>query len=111
MPNRPSLHAVETGVCFVDVVHKLNDSFDTGKTQSLEWRKSQLKALETLLKDNQHDILQALKNDLGKCKTEAMAAEQGFLLSDIKHTLTSKHSTMLCSACIELIYGKHIKYC
>jgi len=87
MPNRPSLHAVETGVCFVDVVHKLNDSFDTGKTQSLEWRKSQLKALETLLKDNQHDILQALKNDLGKCKTEAMVAEQGFLLSDIKHTL------------------------
>lgn len=87
MPNRPSLHAVETGVCFVDVVHKLNDSFDTGKTQSLEWRKNQLKALETLLRDNQHDILQALKNDLGKCKTEAMVAEQGFLLSDIKHTL------------------------
>ena len=87
MPNRPSLHAVESSVCFVDVVHKLNDSFDTGKTQSLEWRKSQLKALENLLKDNQHDILQALKNDLGKCKTEAMVAEQGFLLSDIKHTL------------------------
>ncbi|MEC8233343.1 MAG: aldehyde dehydrogenase family protein, partial [Pseudomonadota bacterium] len=87
MPNRPSLHAVESGVCFVDTVQKLNNSYITGKTQSLDWRKTQLKALKRMLEENQHDILQALKKDLGKCETEAMVAEQGFLLSDIDHTL------------------------
>ena len=87
MPYRPSLHAVESGVCFVDTVQKLNNSYITGKTQSLDWRKTQLKALKRMLEENQHDILQALKKDLGKCETEAMVAEQGFLLSDIDHTL------------------------
>lgn len=61
MPNRPSLHAVESGVCFVDTVQKLNNSYITGKTQSLDWRKTQLKALKRMLEENQHDILQALK--------------------------------------------------
>lgn len=87
MPNRPSLHAVESGICFVDTVEKLNTSYITGKTQSLDWRKTQLLALKRLLEENQHDLLKALKQDLGKCETEAMVAEQGFLLSDIKHTL------------------------
>lgn len=87
MPNRPSLHAVESGICFVDTVQKLNDSYMTGKTHALDWRKTQLLALKRMLDENEHDILKALKDDLGKCKTEAIVAEHGFLLSDIKHTL------------------------
>ncbi len=87
MPNKPSLHAVESGICFVDTVEKLNNSYTTGKTQSIEWRKTQLLALKRMLEENHHDFLQVLKKDLGKCETEATVAELGFLLSDIKHTI------------------------
>jgi aldehyde dehydrogenase (NAD+) len=87
MPNKPTLHAVESGMSFLDNVASLRQSYVTGKTRSLEWRRSQLRALKRMLEENHHDILTALKKDLGKCETEAMVAEQGFLLSDIDHTL------------------------
>ena len=87
MPTRPTLHAIEPGICFIDNVKKLNASYRTTKTQSLDWRKNQLLALKRMLEDNQEALLEALKADLGKCETEAMVAEQGFLLSDIDHTL------------------------
>ena len=87
MPNRPTLHAIEPGICYIDNVKKLNAAYRSGKTQSLDWRKTQLLALKRMLEDNQAALLDALKQDLGKCETEAMVAEQGFLLSDIDHTL------------------------
>jgi len=87
MSNKPTLHAVASGPCFIDTVAALQSSFASGKTRSLSWRKSQLIALKRLLEDNEHDILQALKQDLGKCESEAYVAEHGFLISDIDHTL------------------------
>ncbi|HAU26262.1 aldehyde dehydrogenase family protein [Alteromonas australica] len=87
MPMRPSLQAVHAGVCYLDKVEKLKASFETGKTRAIEWRRNQLLALKRLLEENQHDLLAALKSDLGKCETEAVVSEQGFLLSDIDHTL------------------------
>ena len=73
-------------MCFVDVVHKLNDSFDTGKTELLSGVKP-VKGIRNFTERQPARHLTGLRNDLGKCKTEAMVAEQGFLLSDIKHTL------------------------
>lgn len=87
MSTRPTLHAVESGVCYLKNVARLRSSFNSGRTRSLDWRKGQLAALKRLLLENQHDILMALKADLGKCETESMVAEQGFLLSDIDHTV------------------------
>jgi aldehyde dehydrogenase (NAD+) len=87
MSTRPTLHAVEAGVCYLKNVEQLRTSFKSGRTRTLEWRKAQLKALKRMLVENQHDILMALKVDLGKCETESIVSEQGFLLSDIDHTL------------------------
>lgn len=87
MANRPVLHAVENGICFVDTVNALKNSFSTGKTRSLDWRRGQLENLKRMLIENEHDILKALKTDLGKCETEAYTSECGYLLSDIEHTL------------------------
>ncbi len=86
MSNQPTLHAVEPGFCFLDTVASLQTSFKSGKTRSLEWRKSQLDALKRLLIENEKEILHALHQDLGKSESEAYVAEHGFLLSDIKHT-------------------------
>lgn len=69
------------------VVDTLNDTFSKGVTRSLEWRKTQLLALEKMVRENQDVIKQALKDDLNKCDAEAWAAEIGFLLTDIKHTV------------------------
>ena len=87
MSNQPTLHAVEPSICFLDTVASLQTSFKSGKTHSLEWRKSQLDALKRLLIENEKDILHALHQDLGKSESEAYVAEHGFLLTDIKHTL------------------------
>ncbi|NDV93231.1 aldehyde dehydrogenase family protein [Alteromonas sp. 345S023] len=87
MSTRPTLHAVEAGVSYLKDVEQLRISFNSGRTRSLEWRKAQLMALKRMLVENQHDVLMALKADLGKCETESMVAEQGYLLSDIDHTL------------------------
>lgn len=83
-----SIHATdESDIHVFDLVTQLQTSFRTGKTRSLDWRRGQLVALKRLLKENQADILHALKQDLGKCETEAYVAEVGFFISDIEHTL------------------------
>lgn len=68
------------------LLDNLNAVFATGKTRSLDWRRQQLIALETLIKDNEAVIKKALETDLGKCDMEAWASEIGFLLNDIAHT-------------------------
>nr|WP_229805033.1 aldehyde dehydrogenase family protein [Alteromonas halophila] len=68
------------------LLDNLNAVFATGKTRSLDWRRQQLNALESLVSDNDVAIQRALKSDLGKCEMEAWASEIGFLLSDIAHT-------------------------
>ncbi len=87
MSTRPTLHAVDSGVCYLKNVEQLRSNFNAGRTRSIDWRKGQLAALKRMLVENQHDIFMALKADLGKCETESTVAEYGFLLSDIDHTL------------------------
>lgn len=87
MSNASKLDTAESDLSFFDMVAQLQISFRSGKTRSLEWRRSQLFALKRLLKENEAEISQALKQDLGKCETEVYVAEIGFLISDIEHTL------------------------
>ncbi len=68
------------------MLDNLSAVFATGKTRSLDWRRQQLTALETLINENDAELKEALASDLGKCDMEAWASEIGFLLSDIKHT-------------------------
>lgn len=68
------------------LIDNLSAVFATGKTRSLDWRREQLTALETLINDNEALLKKALETDLGKCDMEAWASEIGFLLNDIAHT-------------------------
>ena len=56
-------------------VRRLRDTFKTGRTRSLEWRKQQLRALERLMIENEGAVAAALEQDLGRKPFEAWLAD------------------------------------
>ncbi len=56
-------------------VRRLRETFKTGRTRSLEWRKQQLRALERLMLENEPAIAAALEQDLGRKPFEAWLAD------------------------------------
>jgi len=69
---------------FPELLSSLRDSFDAGLTRPLRWRREQLDALESLMKDNEPLIERALAEDLNKPPHEVQL-EIGLLYSEIKH--------------------------
>lgn len=57
------------------MVKELRSNFDSDKTRSYEWRKSQLKSLLKLTDYHEQDILRALHSDLSKPEHEAFIQE------------------------------------
>ena len=57
------------------VVRRLRETFATGRTRSIEWRKQQLRALEKLMVDNEAAIAEALASDLDRKPFEAWLAD------------------------------------
>ncbi|MFJ3672703.1 aldehyde dehydrogenase family protein [Streptomyces sp. NPDC090106] len=69
-------------------VARLHAAFTTGVTRPLDWRKSQLRALRTLLVEREDVFAAALHTDLGKSGTEAYTTEIGFVINEIDHLLS-----------------------
>lgn len=58
---------------------ELRDTFNSGITKQESWRRSQLKALLSLLEEKEDDIAKALEQDLGKHPVESFRDEvRGF---------------------------------
>jgi aldehyde dehydrogenase (NAD+) len=57
------------------IVRRLRETFATGRTRSLEWRKQQLQALEKMMVENEPAIAAALEQDLGRKPFEAWLAD------------------------------------
>ncbi len=57
------------------IVRKLRETFASGRTRSVEWRKQQLHALEKMMVDNEDAITDALEKDLGRSPFEAWLAD------------------------------------
>jgi aldehyde dehydrogenase (NAD+) len=57
------------------VVHRLRATFETGRTRPLQWRRSQLAALQRLLSEQEGVLVAALNEDLGRPPTEAWLAD------------------------------------
>ncbi|GAB3220124.1 aldehyde dehydrogenase family protein [Mycolicibacterium hippocampi] len=57
------------------VVSRLRQTFATGRTRSVEWRKQQLRGLERLMTENEAAIADALDKDLGRSPFEAWLAD------------------------------------
>lgn len=70
-----------------ETVTRVRDTFETGKTRSLDWRREQLQRMRVMLVEREADLLAALAADLGKPPTEAWATDVGFVISEIEHAL------------------------
>ncbi|KAJ9697977.1 hypothetical protein PVL29_007203 [Vitis rotundifolia] len=70
-------------------LEELRESYRSGKTKEASWRKSQLKGLLTLLKEQEKDIFKALEQDLGKHYAESYRDEVGTLSKSVNLALSS----------------------
>ncbi|MGL5351935.1 MAG: aldehyde dehydrogenase [Clostridium sp.] len=61
--------------------------FETGKTKNIDFRISNLKKLKMLIKENEENIIEALKKDLGKSPFETYATEIGMVYDEINMQL------------------------
>ena len=73
-------------------VQKQREFFNTGKTLNVEYRINMLKKLYQSIKNHEQDILDALKNDLGKDGFEAYMCEIGLTLTEISHMINHVRS-------------------
>jgi acyl-CoA reductase-like NAD-dependent aldehyde dehydrogenase len=54
---------------------ELRDTFKSGRTISVAWRKSQLRAMIEFVQDNEEEMFKVLDQDLGKHPVEAYRDE------------------------------------
>jgi len=71
----------------VDIINEQRDFFFTGATKEIVFRVKQLNILKKAIEDNEEKILEALKSDLGKPKTEAYVSEIAPTLQEIDYAL------------------------
>ncbi|OMO56994.1 Aldehyde dehydrogenase NAD(P)-dependent [Corchorus capsularis] len=69
-------------------IAELRETFTSGRTKSVEWRKKQLKALLDLINENEDKIFHALHQDLGKHPAESYRDEIGVIQKSVDFTLS-----------------------
>jgi aldehyde dehydrogenase (NAD+) len=57
------------------IVARLRETFSTGKTRPLNWRRAQLRSMETMMAENEPAIAAALEKDLDRKPFEAWLAD------------------------------------
>ena len=70
--------AAATAAPTVDIpgtVRRLRETFASGRTRSIDWRKQQLRALEAMMIENEPAVAVALEQDLGRKPFEAWLAD------------------------------------
>lgn len=72
-------------------IQALRQTFNSGMTRDLVWRKGQLAALENMVAENEAAIVEALKSDLGKPYGEAFTAEIGLVKKEAAHARKNLH--------------------
>ncbi len=77
----------DAAVPFAELVEGLRDTFKSGRTRSLDWRREQLKGILRLLEENDAELTRALAEDLGRPSTEAYAADLGFTKAEVGYVL------------------------
>ena len=59
------------------LVARLRETFDSGRTRPLTWRRQQLQGLLAFASDHSDRLVEALQADMGKPELEARAADLG----------------------------------
>ena len=72
-----------------EIARRLRQSFDTGKTRPLDWRRGQLQAIHDMMVAEGDVLVEALQADLRKPTLEAWAAEVGAIKMESKSAIKS----------------------
>jgi aldehyde dehydrogenase (NAD+) len=67
------------------VMAPLRETFNSGKTRPLAYRQQQLAGIARLLKERESEMLQALREDLGKPAPEAFASETSAIARELAY--------------------------
>ena len=67
------------------LVARLRQTFSTGKTRSVEWRRAQLHALEKMMTENESAIAAALEKDLDRSPFEAWLADSATTAGEARY--------------------------
>lgn len=80
----------ETSIEQISAFHKrVTETQASNKLYPLEYRKVQLRKLYWAIKDNEAEVYDALKKDLGKPHNEAYMSEVGWMYKDILYALNN----------------------
>mgnify|MGYP003441636987 FL=1 len=69
------------------IITKQRKFFESGKTLPVAFRKENLKKLYAVIKQNESEIMAAVKKDLGKSAMESFMCEVGLVLEEISFML------------------------
>ena len=72
---------------YAKVVESLRNTFNSGRTKNVNWRKAQLASFYSHINANQQRIIQAIEADLHKPKFETILTEVNVVLQEIHHAL------------------------
>lgn len=72
-----------------EIARQLRQSFDSGKTRPLDWRRGQLQAIHDMMVAEGDVLVEALQADLRKPTLEAWAAEVGAIKMESKSAIKS----------------------
>ena len=73
---------ISTAPDYAPLLKDLQDTFETGRTSHLDWRATQLKALERMMVECEQEFMDALAADLGKHALEAWSTEISYVGGD-----------------------------
>ncbi|MFC0414930.1 aldehyde dehydrogenase [Cytobacillus solani] len=75
-----------------DLIEKQRKFYLQGKTKELSFRLEALKKLQSLIRTNEQELMDALKKDLNKSEFDTYLTEIGIVLEEIKFTLKHLHA-------------------
>ena len=84
-----SAGAAAPGSDIPKIVARLRQTFATGKTRSVQWRRAQLHALEKMMVENEPAIASALEKDLDRVPFEAWLADAATTAGEARYA--AKH--------------------
>lgn len=87
-------------------VKDLRASFQTNATKSVEWRRSQLKAMQRLIDENYTELCDSLKKDLNKHELETNGMELGVIKNSIHYALSNLNSFVKPKKVNPIIQGR-----
>jgi acyl-CoA reductase-like NAD-dependent aldehyde dehydrogenase len=80
---------------FTAVLATLKETFETGITSPVAFRKQQLKNMLNMLVVHEQDLVHALKKDLGKSRMEAVCMEVEFCRNNIRSAIADVENWVL----------------